>query len=86
MPLSPFCDSHLRQGMGSPLKSGGFPSETPLERSHLSLVSSYQLEIGAGDLCPLLSALGPYLVQTHAGPVRAAAVSLSSYVHWSYCI
>lgn len=25
-----------------------------------------------GDLGPLLSALGPYLVQTHAGPVHAA--------------
>lgn len=86
MPLSPLRYSHLLQGMGSPLKSGRFPSETPLERSHFSFVSSYQLEIDAGDLRPLLSALGLYLVQTRAGPVHAATVSLSSYVPWSYCI
>ena len=34
-----------------------------------------------GGLCPLLLALGPHLVQTHAGPAHAAPVSVSSYVH-----
>ena len=35
-----------------------------------------------GGMCPLLlSALEPYLMKTHAGPVHAAVVSVSSFVH-----
>ena len=60
-----------------------FPRETPLEESKFSLqvvISQTQFLGQEWGMCPLLLlALGPHLVQTCAGPVLAASVSVSSY-------
>lgn len=64
------------------------PSETPLERTNFLFVSGDQLEIVSSlwmVTCPLLSELGPHLMQTHTGPL-CAAVSVSSYVHRCCCV
>lgn len=37
-------------------------------------------------LCPFLSALEPYLVQTHSGPVHSTLVSVSAHVSSSLCV
>ena len=36
-------------------------------------------------MCLLLSALGPHLVQLHAGTVYAVSISVSLYVYQPYC-
>lgn len=67
------------------------PTKTPLEKTNFPFTSSYQLEIASAlgmEVCPLpLSAPGPHLSWTCAGPVHATTVSVSSCMHQScFCL
>lgn len=75
------CVDHLLLGMGPALKSGLLPNETPLEKTNLSLFKC--LSIGesfrvwdGGMRLLLLFILEPHLVQSLAGPMHTASVSL----------
>lgn len=69
-----------------------FSNETTLEETKFSYASGYWVRISwrlllvrNGGMCPLLfSALGSHLVQTCAGPVHTAWVSVSLCVYWPY--
>lgn len=68
-------------------RAASFPLETPLKKTKFYLQWSSVGEsfwFVEGSLCQLLSAQGPHLVHVHAGPVFAASVSVSSFVHWSH--
>lgn len=68
-PLGLFSVVHLLLGLQ--------PRETPLEKTRFLFENGYRLAIASGLVLENIhfSALGPRLVQTHAGPVHAASVS-----------
>lgn len=78
------------------LRVGCIPRETLLGKTTFSftVVINRRLWVRDGDVCPLLSVLGPHLAQTCAGLVRAATVFGNSYggqsccleAHFSWCI
>lgn len=74
------CVDHLLLGMGPALKSGLLPSETPIEKTNLSLFKCLSIGEGFrvwdGGMCLLLFILEPHLVQSLAGPMHTALVSL----------
>lgn len=88
MPPSSFLAGHLLLGSQPTRKSSLFPVEKKKRNFHFA--SGYKLEIssglGMGHLSTCPSALGPHLVHTCAGPVRAASVSVSPYVHQACCV
>jgi hypothetical protein len=63
-----------------PLREVCFLSKTPLEKTNFLLVATILglLWVSNGGMYPHLSALGPHLVQTSAGPMHVAFVSVSS--------
>lgn len=87
MPPSSFLAGHLLLGSQPTRKSSLFPVE---KKQNFHFASGYKLEIasglGMGHLSTCPSALGPHLVHTCAGPVRAASVSVSPYVHQACCV
>lgn len=74
------CVSHLLLGL--PLRVLCNPNETLLEKTGFSFASGYPLDL-ASELGVWLVSISPStgpLYGTHAGPVQAAAVSVSSHV------
>ena len=87
MPLNLFSVGHLLLGMQITLKEQFVsPVRFPWGKKtnfHFKVVIHWRLLVVAqewGHVFTFFSALGPNLVQTSAGPVHAASVSVSSYV------
>ena len=87
MPLNLFSVGHLLLGMQITLKEQFVsPVRFPWGKKtnfHFKVVINWRLLVVGqewGHVFTFFSALGPNLVQTSAGPVHAASVSVSSYV------
>ena len=84
MPLSLFSVGYLLLGM-QPIVP--VTSKTPLREYQIFICKWSSIEdcfLVRDGL--LLSALGPHLVQTHAGPLHAASVSCVSYWFRGHCL
>lgn len=73
---------HLLLDTETTLNSGVSPVRLSWRKLSFHLQEAILRDV---DLC-LSRSVGPYVLQTHAGPVHAASVSVTSYVHQHCCI